>query len=209
MPSDTREALIQAAQESFAQCGYHGTSIRQLAAAVGIKESSVYKHFPSKAAILDAVIELARERMEAKAAHLRVPFNDAGDAVDVYATIPPAHLKAASEEMLHLWLHDPEVVAARRMLTLDQYRTPEAGQLLRDWTVNDPVSFQTNIFAALIERGAFRPADPQAVALAFWGPILAILTAAEESNETEAIRRLHLHIDHFTATHLVASEMNP
>lgn len=64
--------------------------------------------------------------------------------------------------------------------------------------------------------GIFTPA--QAAALAFWGPILAILTAAEssgtEGGEAEerdeagvveqAVERLHLHLSHFTATHVVS-----
>ena len=60
MARDTRLALLAAAQKSFAARGYGGTSVRQLARAAGIKESSLYNHFASKQELLDAVIERAK-----------------------------------------------------------------------------------------------------------------------------------------------------
>ena len=54
---NTKDALFRAAVDLFARKGYHGTSVRDLAREVGIKESSVYNHFSSKEAILDAALE--------------------------------------------------------------------------------------------------------------------------------------------------------
>ncbi len=52
---DTRRAILDAALELFAEHGYHCTSMRALARAVGVRESALYHHFPSKDAILEAV----------------------------------------------------------------------------------------------------------------------------------------------------------
>jgi AcrR family transcriptional regulator len=41
----TKEKIFDAAVELFAERGYDGVSIRDIAKAVGIRESSVYKHF--------------------------------------------------------------------------------------------------------------------------------------------------------------------
>lgn len=59
----TRGRLLDAALTRFARDGWGGTSIRDLARDVGIRESSVYKHFPSKQALFDALIERADARM--------------------------------------------------------------------------------------------------------------------------------------------------
>ena len=56
MRRDPRSALLDVAQQRFAVDGFAGTSVRDLAAAVGIKESSVYNHFASKQAVLDALL---------------------------------------------------------------------------------------------------------------------------------------------------------
>lgn len=55
--TNTKDTLFRTAVELFARKGYHGTSVRDIAREVGIKESSVYNHFASKEAILDAALE--------------------------------------------------------------------------------------------------------------------------------------------------------
>ena len=53
----TREQIFETAVSLFAQRGYHGTSMRKLARAVGIKESSIYNHFNGKSSIMQAILE--------------------------------------------------------------------------------------------------------------------------------------------------------
>lgn len=201
--TDTRTALLDAASRSFATAGYAGTSIRALAASVDIKESSVYNHFAGKQALLDAVVARAEEQLAAVGATFAVSLDDAGAAASVYATITLDRLEAVATGLLDAWLHDPAVVAARRVLTLEQYRTPEAGELLRGLLVRRPLEFQSHLFADLMATGHFRSADPDAVALAFWGPLLALMTLAEAPDaEPEARRLLRAHLAHFRRTHL-------
>ena len=66
----TREALLDAALDGFSCNGFRGTSIRDLADAVGIRESSVYTYFDSKQAIFDALVARADEGMAGLAARL-------------------------------------------------------------------------------------------------------------------------------------------
>ncbi|MCP4179450.1 MAG: TetR/AcrR family transcriptional regulator [bacterium] len=53
----TKERIFEAAVQLFSTKGFHGTSMRDLAKEVGIKESSIYNHFPGKNSILDAMLE--------------------------------------------------------------------------------------------------------------------------------------------------------
>lgn len=55
----TRERILREASTLFAQRGYAGTSTRDIASAVGIRQPSLFHHFPSKAAIADALLEYA------------------------------------------------------------------------------------------------------------------------------------------------------
>src|SRR3954463_14130642 len=54
---DTREKILRVALEQFAQNSFHGTSMREVAKAVGVRESALYHHFESKDAILAALVE--------------------------------------------------------------------------------------------------------------------------------------------------------
>ncbi|MGK9369088.1 TetR/AcrR family transcriptional regulator [Melioribacter sp. Ez-97] len=53
----TREKIVSSALNLFAERGYAATSIRQIAAEAGIRESSIYNHFRSKEEILIHLIK--------------------------------------------------------------------------------------------------------------------------------------------------------
>lgn len=49
--------IVDAAARVFAERGYHGTSTRDIADALGLRQASVYYYFPSKEAALESVCE--------------------------------------------------------------------------------------------------------------------------------------------------------
>ncbi len=53
----TRQAILDAALDLFAAKGYFGTSLRDVAAAVGVRESALYNYFTGKAALFDALLD--------------------------------------------------------------------------------------------------------------------------------------------------------
>lgn len=55
----TRERILEAATELFAQKGYAGTGVDQLAARSGIAKTAIYYHFGNKAGLLAAALERA------------------------------------------------------------------------------------------------------------------------------------------------------
>jgi len=59
----TRERIRSEAAALFSEYGFNGTSMAELASAVGITKSSLYHHFPSKQALLSEIIELTVKRV--------------------------------------------------------------------------------------------------------------------------------------------------
>lgn len=57
MENSPRGRLLNGAAKLFRDKGYERTTVRDIAASVGIQSGSIFHHFPSKAAILYAVIE--------------------------------------------------------------------------------------------------------------------------------------------------------
>lgn len=53
----TRELILDAAESLFASLGYQATTIKQVAEAVGVQGPALYKHFTSKRALFEEVLE--------------------------------------------------------------------------------------------------------------------------------------------------------
>ena len=65
MEPSSREKILEVAEARFAQRGYAGVGMREVATAAGLGKSSLFHHFPSKAELYVAVVERAIERIEA------------------------------------------------------------------------------------------------------------------------------------------------
>lgn len=63
---NTKQEILEASLDLFSVQGFEATSISQIASAVGIRKASLYSHFESKQAILDALV---KEVLEQYAAH--------------------------------------------------------------------------------------------------------------------------------------------
>lgn len=61
--SDLRRSILDEALRLMAARGYHATSMRELARACRCNVAILYRHFPSKEAILAAVVEERRHRI--------------------------------------------------------------------------------------------------------------------------------------------------
>ena len=93
--SARRAELTRAAARLFAEKGYHGTSIGDLAEALGVQKGSVYAHIESKA---DLLWEVAREGADAFHAALDT-VADEGSVVDRIRWALRAHLRVVSEQL--------------------------------------------------------------------------------------------------------------
>lgn len=60
-PSGTPGQILLAALKLFAEHGYAGTSVRDIAAATGVKPATIYAHYPSKGHILAELCRIGHE----------------------------------------------------------------------------------------------------------------------------------------------------
>jgi len=93
--STRRQELTRQAARLFAEKGYHGTSIGDLAQAMGVQKGSLYAHIDSKE---DLLWEVAREGAAAFHAALdSVP--DEGPAIERVRAALRAHLRVVAEQL--------------------------------------------------------------------------------------------------------------
>ena len=85
----TRAALLDEATTLFAERGYAGTSLEDVASASQVTRGAVYHHFASKQALFEAVLDLQEERATTEilaAATAANPWDAAMLALDAYLT---------------------------------------------------------------------------------------------------------------------------
>jgi len=85
----TRAALLDEATTLFAERGYAGTSLEDVASASQVTRGAVYHHFASKQALFEAVLDLQEERATTEivaAAAAANPWDAAMLALDAYLT---------------------------------------------------------------------------------------------------------------------------
>lgn len=81
-PDGTRRRILETALRLFASRGFHDTSIRDLAAALELRPSALYAHFPSKEHVLAELIRIGHEaHHEALRAALREAGNEPAEQV--------------------------------------------------------------------------------------------------------------------------------
>ncbi len=84
---ETRGAILAAAARLFAERGFSEVSLREIAGAAGMQAGSVYYHFTSKDALLDAVLDAGVERMRT---HLDAALAALGPEASVEARLRAA-----------------------------------------------------------------------------------------------------------------------
>lgn len=157
--SDTREKIISCSLELFAVEGTKSVSIRDICAQVGIKESSVYYHFKNKQAIIDELYA----RFERRAMELMAELDS---ALASGAKAERGFFLNVCAKYFDSYLCDAFCNRVLRLLTIEQLSDRPARALYRRWLFDEPLSYQTRVFAALTGRS-----DASYLAVQFYAPI--------------------------------------
>ena len=194
MANDTKERILAAALEMFSQKGYEGTNIRELSASLGLVKSGIYKHFESKEAIWDALLD-------EMVAYYDTQFGSPEH-------LPPApdsweEFMAMAMRMVDLTIHDKKIVMTRKLLTIEQFRDKRAQELATKHFLTGLTEMFSRIFAGMMDKGLIRRDDPATLAFAFAMPISALIHLCDrEPEKTEdAMKQIEAFSRHFIRTY--------
>ncbi|MET9224278.1 TetR/AcrR family transcriptional regulator [Lentzea sp. NPDC003310] len=163
MAEQKRTAIVDAATTLFLESGYDKTSLARIADAAGVSKATLFKQFPTKAELFDAIVT---DYWRTEEGALAPPPGD-----------PAKGLKALGDRYVAL-LTRPGMVALFRIVIAEAPRFPELGQTqfklgkqpffdsVRDYlaaerdagtlTLDDPVGTATQ-FLGMISNFAFWP----------------------------------------------------
>ena len=192
MAKDTKERILRTALEMFSQNGYAGTNIRELAAALNMGKSSLYRHFESKEAIWNTLLD----RMIAY-------YGDRFGSADHLPPVPDSleGLVEMTMRMVDFTVHDEKIIMTRKVLAIEQFRDDRARDLASKHFLTGLTQMFTPVFQGMMEKGLLRRDDPKILAFAYTAPISSLIHLCDrEPDKTEdALRKIETFSRHFIA----------
>jgi len=148
VPTSARPAILAAARHLFAERGFAGTSMREIAEAAGVSKAAIYHHFRDKRRLYRELLDEGINTLTA--AMRRLP--DEGPARAQLARILLLHLEfaRAHADLLRMMVHEQWQAGERRRPVSSAIARHHEEELM--------------IFAAVLERGIargeFKPVAP-------------------------------------------------
>ena len=192
---NTKREILEASLELFSVQGFEATSISQIAGAVGIRKASLYSHFESKQAILDALVQAVLEEYAAHSIFTKADWKQ--DTHNLPVT-PNAAVQMIQGQIRFI-LHDPVISRARKMLVIEQFQNPELAQLQTKQNYSDVLGYFTGLIKGLIQKGILTGDDPEIMAAQFCLPISVWINLCdrEPDREPEVMELVDKHIRQF------------
>lgn len=185
LKGNTKEIILEKALMLFSQKGFESVSIRDIAAEVGIGNSALYKHFESKQAIFDSLVEkLKKEYLESSSI---VSEDIRGiDAV-----------KEACLKMFKYQTGDENIVRFRQLLLIEKFRNPEMAEIYREFFVNIPLHRLTSIFDTLQGKGLMEEGDTFVYAMELYAPFYLFHFV---EYDRDIMDKLMIHVENFSGS---------
>ena len=194
MANDTKERILDAALVMFSRNGYAGTNIRELSASLGLVKSGVYKHYESKEAIWNALLDKM-------IAYYEEHFGSAEHLPPVPDTLE--ELVSMTMQMVNVTVRDERIVMTRKLLSIEQFRDERARDLATKHFLTGLTDMFTRLFRGMMDKGLLRKDDPEMLAFAYIAPISALIHLCDREPEKteETLKQVEAFSRHFVRTY--------
>ena len=196
---DTKSKILDEALTLFSEKGFANVFVNEIAERVGIKAPSLYKHYKSKQAIFDAIIDEMNHRFEQQAQALTIDGTDPAADAEVYKNMDEDHLVKLGTDLFKYYLHDSYTRRFRKMLTIEQFQDKDLARVYSQQYFDMPLSYQGMLLGLLVSQGLLVTDNVPIMTLHFYAPIYMLLTVCdrEPEREQEALKLMEEHIRQF------------
>jgi TetR/AcrR family transcriptional regulator len=162
--SETSERILDAALVSFATRGYDGSSLDTLATGLEIRKQTILYWFPSKEALLEAVIDRSAVELSST---LEESLTKAGSGW--------SRVEAVVRSVFRLAARRPELLGLVR--EMGRLGDPAATRLVH--ALDPLVARASGFLEAEMDAGHMRRHDPRLLLLAIYSTVIGMVTEVE------------------------------
>lgn len=199
---NTKERILYEALELFSIRGYEAVSMRDISSSVGIRESSIYKHYAGKRDILEAIIRKANESIDELYKQLHVPEAQQVSQLKRYMEMPIEDIARLCTQMLIKQMEDETIAKFRQLLTIEQYKSTEMKMLFIQLFIERPLDYQEKVFDFLLKQHILKGESGRALALELFSPFFMLQYKLQEDRKTLS-RTLEAYTIRFIKSHLL------
>lgn len=187
----TKERILESALFLFAEKGYEGVGVDQIAEKAGLRGPSLYNHFKGKEDIFNSLVDTMTEYYE----------KNFVSSKEMEKVMPSSlqELVTMSMQKIAFTVHDTKIQAFRRMLTMEQYRNDTMRAMTTQYHLSILLDLYTGIMKALIDQKVLKKLDPRLLAFEFTMPVSMMIhwIDREPDKEHEAMKWIEEHMKHF------------
>jgi len=162
---DTKRRILDVSLELFSQNGFSAVSIRDICKEVHIKESSVYYHFTNKQAILNELLNQFKRQATDMMRQLEQGLESGFDPIRNHL------FQKVCDAFFENYLMDEFCNKIMRLLSIEQFSSGTVQKIYDYWMFEEPLKFQSKVFAVLINAGVLPPSNSEYLAIKYYAPI--------------------------------------
>jgi len=189
----TKEKILARSLELFGKQGFHETSVRDIAKAVGIQPGALYNHFKGKDEILQALLG---DLMESA-------------IVTIFADKAPQELSKRPKALLSniamtfkLLSFDSKNEALFKLLMQEMYKNSKVRELYLEYFYQQNIKKLSAALFTMMQEEKIRSSDPLLLANEFLSPLFfyqsqVVLLKIDGRSTSAAVTLFEKHVDFF------------
>ena len=194
MKHTTKSRILYEALVMFAENGYKGTNLRDLAAQLGLSKSALYKHYNSKVDIWNSLLD----RMEAYyAEHFGSEIN-----------LPPQpksceELLVLTMQMIRFTVNDPKIILTRKLLLTEQFHDERVKKLATKHFLEGTQKIFAKVFEGMMSDGLLKRSDPEMLSFTYTAPVTSLVHLCDREPQKQELifKQIEDFVAHFISTY--------
>ena len=138
----------------------------------GITKGALYKHYKNKRDIFNCIFEYICQLDVERSRQSGVPEQDHSDMPEAFSHVLPKSLADYMKAQFHYWSEDEIACNFRKMLTLEQYKSPEMSALYQKVLVSGPLEYVERLLCEMSEGREKQLPSPHVLAVEFYSPFI-------------------------------------
>lgn len=155
----TKEEIFNVSIDLFSQKGFDAVSVREIAREVGIRESSIYNHYKSKEAILDAIIDFFMSEL--------TQSGPPEEEMEKLMKTPELFFEVGAQGFIE-GMSSPRIQKIWRIISIELYHHEKIRNFYKKVLLEDPIKIWEEIFTKMMDKGVIKQVDPKTMAYEYY-----------------------------------------